>query len=141
MPENGTEGRPPLRFATAEDIVKRLQDSEYPLVALEALGWGMGPAQYGIRPAVAEAERLGQVITEKLRGETMVRLHPSLIKPQTFTVTYTSYRGLVTRRIHRSNMWDLKRGIARNAESAEPWSCIRVTDPEGNDVTAEYTGG
>lgn len=141
MPENGAEERPPLRNATPDDIVKRIQDSEYPMVAEDALGWGMGPAQYEIHRAVVEAERLGQVTVEELRGKRMVVLHSSLIKPQMFTITYVSSQGPVQQRVHRSNMWAIKQQIKNNAKTAEPWDRIRVTDPDGKDVTAEYVEG
>jgi hypothetical protein len=63
-----------LRPATPHDIVKRLRGSAYPLTAIDALGWGLGDAQLGISDAVAEAERLGLVVTSVSRGKRMVAL-------------------------------------------------------------------
>lgn len=62
------------RVATPADIVKRLQDSQYPLTAITALGWGMGPAQLGITDAVIEAEHQGLVVTSMHNGKQMVTL-------------------------------------------------------------------
>ena len=138
MPENSAEGRPPLRDATAEDVVKRLQGSEYPMVELDALGWGMGAAQHEIETAVYKAQELGHVTVEELRGKKMVLLHPSLCVPQMFLITYVSSRGPVRRNVHRSNMWVIRQQIENNAKTAEPWVNIRVINPEGTDVTAEY---
>jgi hypothetical protein len=68
-----TETRP-LRRATVADIVARLTDTGYDETAITALGWGMGPAQYGIADAVTEAEAAGLVTVRTWRGKQFARL-------------------------------------------------------------------
>lgn len=56
-----------LRTATMDDIIRRLQDTDgkYQRTSIEALGWGMGKAQYGHLDAVHEAETAGLVTTSR----------------------------------------------------------------------------
>jgi hypothetical protein len=65
--------------ATIGDVLVRLQGSDYALTAVNALGWGMGPAQDGIERAVELCVHLGLVAMEKSGcienpGKSMVRL-------------------------------------------------------------------
>lgn len=82
------------RTATAADIVARLQGSQYPLTAIDALGWGMGPAQINITDAVAEAARQGLVVISTSRGKQMVALaetHPCGCPVNVVTITVGSH--------------------------------------------------
>lgn len=76
-----------LRTATVADIVKRLTGDLYDKTAIDALGWGMGPAQYGIDNAVTEAEAAGLVVVTTERGKRFVHLAP---KPEPTAVPVTA---------------------------------------------------
>jgi hypothetical protein len=79
MPErtDQPQGQPTLRPATIDDIVQRLTNTTYQWTAINALGWGMGPAQDGITAAVTAAEKAGLVRTTLLRGKKMAQLAPN----------------------------------------------------------------
>jgi hypothetical protein len=62
------------RTATVDDVVQRLTDTTYEWTALDALRWGMGPAQLGIADAVRQAEEQGLVATRVHRGKTFVQI-------------------------------------------------------------------
>lgn len=81
----------PLRRATITDIVKRLTDAatHYQETAVTALGWGMGPAQYGITDAALAAEAAGLITVRTWRGKQAARIveRPTLqVGPYTVTL-------------------------------------------------------
>lgn len=78
--------RPAMRTATVADIVERLTGTGYDETAISALGWGMGPAQYGIVDAVAEAEAAGLVTVRTWHGKQFTRIAP---KPSVQVGLYT----------------------------------------------------
>jgi hypothetical protein len=59
--------------ATADDIVRRLTGTPYAMTAETGLGWGMGPAQLGIREAVDAAIADGRVRLVTTRDTTYGR--------------------------------------------------------------------
>lgn len=81
-----------MRTATVADIVTRLTGTGYEETAISALGWGMGPAQYGITDAVTEAEAAGLVTVRTWRGKQFARIvtQPSVhVGPYTVTLVTT----------------------------------------------------
>lgn len=120
------------RTATAEDIIKRLTGSTYQSTAVDALGWGMGPAQIGIEAAVTDAELLGYVIVSELRGKKMVALAPL------FTMVYGTEDGMQRRQPCPARAIEtVGRVVMRMADREAAWN-IQVFDASGADVTFDF---
>lgn len=120
------------RAATADDIIKRLTGSTYQSTAIDALGWGMGPAQLGIDQAVKDAESFGYVIVTELRGKKMVALAPL------FTLAYETKDGIKRREPSPARAVEtVGRVVMRMADRKAAWN-IQVFDAQGNDVTFDF---
>ena len=78
----------PLRSATIADIVRRLTAAaaHYAETAVTALGWGMGPAQYGITEAVDAAEAAGLITTRTWRGKRFARIAEQPLRVGPYTI-------------------------------------------------------
>jgi len=120
------------RTATAADIIKRLTGSTYQSTAVDALGWGMGPAQLGIDAAVTDAEQLGYVVVSELRGKKMVALAPL------FTLVYETKDGVKRREPSPARAIEtVGRVVMRMADREAAWN-IQVFDAQGHDVTFDF---
>lgn len=120
------------RTATITDIVKRLTGSTYQSTAVDALGWGMGPAQLGIDAAVADAESSGYVIVSEVRGKKMVSLAPL------FTLVYETKDGVKRREASPARAVETVGRVVMRMADREAAGNIQVFDAQGNDVTFDF---
>jgi hypothetical protein len=131
----------PLRTATVADVVNRLRSSGYPLAAVDALGWGMGDAQYGIEAAVAVAVKAGVVEVSKLRGKPMVALTAwgrDGYEPQPmFRLMYRTSNGPVERVLPANGIERIGAVVMRLADRDKATD-IEVRDENGSECTFDF---
>jgi hypothetical protein len=119
------------RTATVDDVVQRLTDTTYEWTALDALGWGMGPAQLGIADAVRQAEEQGLVATRVHRGKTFVQI-------ATYTLSYETADGPQKRdSLRYRQVCIVGRVVNSLADRDQAWN-IAVLDRNGVDVTDRF---